>query len=198
MKYCPNCKREYADETLVFCLDDGTPLAASHNPEQTLRLSPTPNADSQPTEIIPEGSQAKGDPNPIPAASTSPQGRVKKRVVVTDSKGIETEFSYEPKNPHSRYGIIYNPYGTSSPSFDAKRDGIIIVRGEGRETFPWDKISKVEITEVSPTVIAKLTLKDGTEIKGAELSRGTLWGETAWGSTFLVDLSKLKTIEFKE
>jgi len=26
MKWCQNCKRSYADETLVFCLEDGTRL----------------------------------------------------------------------------------------------------------------------------------------------------------------------------
>ncbi|MEJ7847743.1 MAG: hypothetical protein WKF92_06625 [Pyrinomonadaceae bacterium] len=27
MKYCPNCQTQYTDETLKFCLQDGTPLA---------------------------------------------------------------------------------------------------------------------------------------------------------------------------
>ncbi|MGI8787159.1 MAG: L,D-transpeptidase Cds6 family protein [Pyrinomonadaceae bacterium] len=31
MKYCPNCQTEYADDTLQFCLQDGTPLVASAN-----------------------------------------------------------------------------------------------------------------------------------------------------------------------
>src|SRR5512144_1646238 len=26
MKRCPECRRDYTDETLNFCLDDGTPL----------------------------------------------------------------------------------------------------------------------------------------------------------------------------
>jgi len=30
MKLCPNCKRIYQDETLNFCLEDGTPLADIH------------------------------------------------------------------------------------------------------------------------------------------------------------------------
>lgn len=29
MKRCPTCQRTYADDSLTFCLDDGTPLAAS-------------------------------------------------------------------------------------------------------------------------------------------------------------------------
>src|SRR4051812_10579421 len=28
MKRCPECRRDYYDETLLYCLDDGTPLLA--------------------------------------------------------------------------------------------------------------------------------------------------------------------------
>ena len=28
MKICPSCKTQYSDDTLSFCLQDGTPLAA--------------------------------------------------------------------------------------------------------------------------------------------------------------------------
>src|SRR2546425_3922642 len=40
MKRCPNCKRTFADDTLSFCLDDGTPLVAAARPdsEETLVL----------------------------------------------------------------------------------------------------------------------------------------------------------------
>ena len=44
MKRCPQCSREYADDTLRFCLEDGTPLVAS-------RTSAEPPA----TEILPPG-----------------------------------------------------------------------------------------------------------------------------------------------
>lgn len=39
MKQCPTCKRSY-DETLSFCLDDGTPLVSSPNSETTLVMAP--------------------------------------------------------------------------------------------------------------------------------------------------------------
>ncbi len=40
MKRCPTCKRTFEDDTLIFCLDDGTPLVAVPRPdsEQTLVL----------------------------------------------------------------------------------------------------------------------------------------------------------------
>jgi len=41
MKRCPRCNRTYADDTLAFCLDDGTPLLLQRAQDQTLVL-PTP------------------------------------------------------------------------------------------------------------------------------------------------------------
>src|SRR2546421_10411881 len=42
MKRCPQCNREYSDDTLRFCLEDGTPLA-----------DPRTRAEPPPTEILP-------------------------------------------------------------------------------------------------------------------------------------------------
>lgn len=38
MKKCPICKRTYSDDTLSFCLEDGTLLSAAYDPEDTLVL----------------------------------------------------------------------------------------------------------------------------------------------------------------
>lgn len=38
MKRCPQCKRTY-DESLSFCLEDGTVLSAAHDPQETLLMS---------------------------------------------------------------------------------------------------------------------------------------------------------------
>lgn len=42
MKRCPKCNRQYADDTLRFCLEDGSPLTAT-----------TRDAGAPPTEILP-------------------------------------------------------------------------------------------------------------------------------------------------
>jgi hypothetical protein len=42
MKQCPNCNRTYPDDTQSFCLDDGTPLIASYDPEATHVIDPLP------------------------------------------------------------------------------------------------------------------------------------------------------------
>lgn len=40
MKQCPSCRRTYADDTLSFCLEDGSPLAPQTAPEITQRYTP--------------------------------------------------------------------------------------------------------------------------------------------------------------
>lgn|GEM_PF-837229 len=55
MKRCPTCRRTYADDTLKFCLEDGTPLDtdAPLNSDETLLLdSASRNAGPPPTEIL--------------------------------------------------------------------------------------------------------------------------------------------------
>lgn len=38
MKICPACSRMYADESMSYCLDDGSVLSAVHDPQKTLDL----------------------------------------------------------------------------------------------------------------------------------------------------------------
>lgn len=49
MKDCPKCKRTYADDTLRFCLDDGSILSASFDPQATQRM---PGPYSEPQRIV--------------------------------------------------------------------------------------------------------------------------------------------------
>lgn len=60
MKFCPNCKTTYSDDTLRFCLSDGTNLIPMSNPEKTVEMSGKTNqmrfdvpAQSEPTIISP-------------------------------------------------------------------------------------------------------------------------------------------------
>ncbi|HEX8144672.1 MAG TPA: hypothetical protein VF553_19040 [Pyrinomonadaceae bacterium] len=50
MKICPTCKRAYADETLTYCLDDGSLLAAAFDPEATQRIPPPRTTYPPPTQ----------------------------------------------------------------------------------------------------------------------------------------------------
>ena len=45
MKQCPTCRRTYGDDTLVYCLDDGSALIAPVDLQKTPRVSPPPATD---------------------------------------------------------------------------------------------------------------------------------------------------------
>ena len=61
MRICPICKRTYADDTLVFCLDDGTRLSAVY----------AGTVDPDRTAILPDGLPPT-EPSPAPPRSTIP------------------------------------------------------------------------------------------------------------------------------
>jgi hypothetical protein len=42
MKRCPTCNRSYADDTLLFCLQDGAHLEPDYDPEATVVAQPRP------------------------------------------------------------------------------------------------------------------------------------------------------------
>src|SRR3954449_6142102 len=52
MKQCPKCSRVYADNSLRFCLDDGSALVASAAAQPTMRISPRGTAVPR-TEVLP-------------------------------------------------------------------------------------------------------------------------------------------------
>jgi hypothetical protein len=52
MKACPTCNRTYADETLTFCLVDGSILSAPYDPHETLRIPAPRSTDPAPTEVL--------------------------------------------------------------------------------------------------------------------------------------------------
>ncbi len=52
MKICPTCNRTYADETLNFCLDDGSTLLYSSGQGREQSLPLTRNATPAPTEVF--------------------------------------------------------------------------------------------------------------------------------------------------
>ena len=57
MKQCPACNRTYADDTLRFCLDDGSVLTEAYDSAATQIISPTRLTDA-PTEVLPGAATA--------------------------------------------------------------------------------------------------------------------------------------------
>jgi hypothetical protein len=61
MKRCPTCNRTYADETLTFCLADGSLLSASYDPEATQVILNPGDSDPIRSEALPSRhDQVKG------------------------------------------------------------------------------------------------------------------------------------------
>ncbi len=52
MKACPTCNRTYADESLTYCLADGSLLSAPYDPEATQRLHLPHTDNSAQTEVL--------------------------------------------------------------------------------------------------------------------------------------------------
>lgn len=52
MKSCPTCNRTYPDDTLAFCLVDGSVLSAPYDPEQTQRIPPPRVTNAAATEVL--------------------------------------------------------------------------------------------------------------------------------------------------
>lgn len=81
MKRCPTCKREYTDDALSFCLDDGGKLEsaappASQDPQATLMITPevlrTMQAGAQTTSPTPPAQQTYSPPPPQQTFSPPP------------------------------------------------------------------------------------------------------------------------------
>ena len=53
MKSCPTCHRTYSDETITFCLVDGSILSAPFEPDMTQPLAAARLTNPPPTEILP-------------------------------------------------------------------------------------------------------------------------------------------------
>jgi ketosteroid isomerase-like protein len=75
MKRCPTCNRTYTDDTLRFCLQDGSSLVAdsqagaASDPEATLVNSSTRGEYPPPTEVLPaRGAETIATPRPVPTA----------------------------------------------------------------------------------------------------------------------------------
>lgn len=66
MKFCPNCKTNYSDDTLLYCLSDGANLVSMPSPEKTIEMSGAANplrfdipSNSDPTVFAPRALQTQ-------------------------------------------------------------------------------------------------------------------------------------------
>jgi hypothetical protein len=63
MKSCPKCSRTY-DDTLTYCLVDGSVLSSLYDPNATLQFPEPRKTEPPPTEILPDTNQEVTTPSP--------------------------------------------------------------------------------------------------------------------------------------
>jgi hypothetical protein len=85
MKVCPQCQRNYADDALSFCLDDGSPLVtasapSSFDPSATVQYPQSRETSPPPTMMYQPG-QPPPSSTPPPAWSPMPPTQKQKRSV---------------------------------------------------------------------------------------------------------------------
>jgi hypothetical protein len=75
MKQCSTCHRTYTDDTLVYCLDDGSVLAAAYDPQATQIIAPPRRTDPMPTAVFLPPTQPTHQPAPYAPVQPQPAPR---------------------------------------------------------------------------------------------------------------------------
>ena len=169
MKICPTCSRKYEDDTLVFCLDDGSRLAQPRDPEATWHLpeqpanqprrsDPVPPTTPSPPATLtarPEHFQALPRP-PAPPAYAEERSRssalpwILGIVVVLGISGVLIAWIIS-RGPTERVAVVYP---SPSPTVDGMRTP--------------DINRTPETPKVTPTPVASPTAKDEKRPKPTE------------------------------
>lgn len=116
MKTCPSCNRTYTDETLSFCLDDGTPLVVveqnqSYDPQATLFMAEPPNL--QTSQV--ENRTTAGGQQPPPQQPSSSSYNMQPTIQSSSTPFIPQQSS-SPFTP-SVSPQQQTPYQTPSPTW---------------------------------------------------------------------------------
>lgn len=73
MKRCPACNKTYTDETLNFCLEDGSLLSAPDDADKTQQIFPPPETNSILTKVSYPTAKVSNDTQPLMPTMPSPQ-----------------------------------------------------------------------------------------------------------------------------
>src|SRR6478609_11281301 len=123
MKRCTECRRDYYDETLTYCLDDGTALLDGPGPVDPVHLSESPTRiqthTTEPTEFF-----STRELSNINATLERPRGSVFKSVAVLGAiiaVGLAGYFGYRYAT-HSKpiASIAVMPFVNASGNADAE------------------------------------------------------------------------------
>ena len=135
MKRCPKCRRDYYDETLLYCLDDGAALLggpASLDEGKTVTLSTGPEKEA-PTMLIDPHTTAPTESYSFPARSTgSPNSKnnsfwwIAGVALAAILISLIAYRYYNSANPNQIESVAVLPFenGSGDPNLDYLSDGL--------------------------------------------------------------------------
>ncbi len=138
MKTCPLCRRSYEDDSLVFCLDDGTRLVGRQD-------QPDPNA----TWHLPQASQSEAAPTVMPPRPTvpSPQATITAR---PDQYQYRAAVGDEPAN-HKRNPLPWILAIVFVVGISAIAIAYIVTRGGSTSVATKNSTPDPKMTPIIPT-----------------------------------------------
>src|SRR5262245_35771259 len=84
MKICPTCRKTYTDESLNFCLEDGS----------VLTIAPT---EAPPTVMMQQPAPTNPSPGIVPPPQTSPSGFGQPQQQIQTSWNPQSQYTVQPK-----------------------------------------------------------------------------------------------------
>lgn len=116
MKRCPQCRRDYFDETLLYCLDDGEHLVDGPASEEPATAIQAGHASEAPTKFISDELGGKIDRQP--ALAKSPLIFAAVGILLVAALGIGGYYYYGRGNGRSIDSIAVMPFTNESGSAD--------------------------------------------------------------------------------
>lgn len=198
MKRCPECDREYWDETLRFCLEDGVSLISADEPDTAILSTDVPRAATRPQL----SDQTQEDPSPKTSAVRSNPWLLPLLAVLVFASVGYLAYLYFPSGASSKPidSVAVLPFVNKSGNPDSEylSDGIAESLVYRLSQLPDLKVSPpstvrqykgVEVDPVragselgvSAVVLGKIVERDGNLTVSAELidvrQNKLLWGE---------------------
>jgi hypothetical protein len=119
MKQCPTCKRTFNDETLTYCLADGSLLSAPYDPDATQRLPLARPTEAPPTEV--SQSQSYRAEQTRPANNALPSYLIVALLALLVGGGAVALFKFGGKETPSTQPSSQAPAATATPTPQQQR-----------------------------------------------------------------------------